>query len=248
MINYVFDGSFEGLLTSVYEAYYCKEPPQKILWSRDLQENLFESYIHIETDHEKSQKVYHSVLKKISYPALQNAYYTYLSEHPDSGTFIYRYLKFGFKVGGKVDQYLTDERVLTVHTLRRKVALENHRLLGLLRFRKLSGDIYYAPIEPDFNIVGLLAPHFVKRLSSQNFVIHDKKRCIGAVFDQNDWYLTDIPNEIGITLDHSELDFQGLWKRFFKSISIEERTHPKLQKSFMPKRYWKYLVEKEAGL
>jgi hypothetical protein len=32
--------------------------------------------------------------------------------------------------------------------------------LGLIRFKRLEDDLYYAQIEPDNNIVGLLAPHF----------------------------------------------------------------------------------------
>jgi len=37
---------------------------------------------------------------------------------------------------------------------------------------------------------------------------------------------------------------QMLWKKYFKSMAIEERKNLKLQQQNMPKKYWKYLVEK----
>nr|WP_315988235.1 DUF4130 domain-containing protein [Desulforamulus aquiferis] len=38
--------------------------------------------------------------------------------------------------------------------------------------------------------------------------------------------------------------YQELWKEYFKSTAIQGRKNPKLQKQFMPTRYWKYLIEK----
>jgi probable DNA metabolism protein len=39
--------------------------------------------------------------------------------------------------------------------------------------------------------------------------------------------------------------FQKLWKAYFKSLTIKERINPKLQRQHLPKRYWKYLTEKQ---
>ena len=40
MIHYIYDGSFEGILTAIYHAYYNKEIPEQILSEDDLQESL----------------------------------------------------------------------------------------------------------------------------------------------------------------------------------------------------------------
>ena len=37
--------------------------------------------------------------------------------------------------------------------------------------------------------------------------------------------------------------YQELWKMFFKKISIKERKNPRCQMQFMPKKYWKDLIE-----
>jgi hypothetical protein len=39
--------------------------------------------------------------------------------------------------------------------------------------------------------------------------------------------------------------FQELWKGYFKAMTIKERINPRLQRQHMPKRFWKYLTEKQ---
>lgn len=243
-ICYVYDGSFEGLLTAVYEAYYLKEKPDSIVSETNYQEDLLVKKIVIQTDCSKSDKVYDSIIKKISYEAFTKVYCVFLSELPEAATMIYEYLKLGWKIGRKVDCCLSDERVLNVHTISKKVSKERHRMLGLIRFKKIKGDMYYAAIEPDYNIVGLLAHHFVRRFNDQYFVIHDVKRNTAAVYNRSEWILSEFTANQIIIWDNDEQNIQSLWKEFFNSIAIKDRVNPRLQKQFMPKRYWKYLIEK----
>jgi probable DNA metabolism protein len=44
--------------------------------------------------------------------------------------------------------------------------------------------------------------------------------------------------------EQEEEFYQTLWKQYFKSIAIEGRINPRLQMQHMPKKYWKYLIEK----
>ena len=41
----------------------------------------------------------------------------------------------------------------------------------------------------------------------------------------------------------SEIAYQELWKLFFKTIAIRERTNSRCQMQFMPKKYWQDLIE-----
>lgn len=244
MLCYIYDGSFDGLLTAIYEAYYRKEVPERILFAEDYQENFLDEKIYIHTDTEKARRVYESIRSKISKRALENIFYTYLSELEDTGIWIYQYLKLGWKMGGGIDDNIADDRVLKIHETRLSIDRERHLMLGLVRFGCLEGNIYYAPIEPKFNIVGLIAPHFVNRLSDQSWIIHDVKRGIGAVYNGEDWIIRDIDINNELRFDKDEFDYQKLWKEYFKTIAIKNRINPKLQKRNMPMRYWRYLVEK----
>ncbi len=247
MVNYIYDSSFEGLLTAIYESYYSDKPPEHILPDRYVQQQLLCENIQIVTCEQKADKVYHAILKKISSYALRHTYYAFLSEKQDISTTLYHYLRLGFKVGKDIDRYLIDENVRCVHDISRKVGFERHRMLGLLRFRQVGTDNYYASFEPDYNITALIAPHFTKRLSDQNWIIHDMKRNIGAIYkkDTKAWIISDMMAYQPIHDISHEKMFQEMWKTYFNSIAIEAKQNAKLQRQFMPQRYWKHLIEKQ---
>jgi probable DNA metabolism protein len=205
---------------------------------------MLTQYVHIEADPEKSDRVYTSIWQKISCEALKNIYHIYLSENPEAGTLIYRYLKLGWKMGCKVDFYLSDDTVFKIMDINRRLEFEVHRLMGFVRFRQVEGGIYYSAISPDNNVVELLAPHFAERLSDQKWIIHDVKRELAALYNMNTWIMSefsaaDIP---GVTKE--ETQYAKLWKEFFNTLAIPSRTNPKLQRQLLPRRYWEYLTEK----
>lgn len=243
MLYYIYDGSFDGLLTAIYDAYYEKNNPAQIIPSNIFIDNFFIEKSAIQTDEIKSRKVHEAIIHKISREALTNIMYAYLSEDENAGIYILEYLRFGFKVGSVVDSYLADDRVHNIHRLVTKVTREKHLLLGLLRFRLLQNNIYYAPIEPHYNIACLMGEHFADRMADQKFVIHDVKRNYGVFYDGIKWFMSPIEINKGIKFHESEAFYQELWKQYFESITIKDRLNPKLQSNFMPKRYWKYLVE-----
>lgn len=205
---------------------------------------LFAQWEKIVTDESKAAKVYAAIEDKISTQALQNTYYAYLSDHPEAGIWIYKYLNFGWKTGSKLDLHLTDERVHRIHCLSQQVKTEKHRLLGLLRFQLLKNHIYYAAIKPDHNVVELIAPHFARRMADQSWIILDLKREIAAVYNRQEWIATTLTAKNVLELEVEEKLYQELWKQYFDSIAITNRLNPRLQKRCMPQRYWKYLVEK----
>ncbi|MBO8137829.1 MAG: TIGR03915 family putative DNA repair protein [Desulfotomaculum sp.] len=245
MLYYIYDGSFQGLLTAVYEAYYRREEPFDITPENNFSGDLFARQVHIKTDGDKAGRVFRAVKEKISPRAIKQVYYVFLSEIMQRETLIYCYLKKGFKLGKDVDLYLTDKTVHEIQKVSQKVGREKHRMLGLIRFRKLVGDIYYAPIEPDYNIVTLVAPHFARRLSDQNWVIHDTRRGSAVLYNKKEWVLAQLDPGREFRLSEEEKDYQQMWRGYFNSASVPGRTNTRLQRQFMPVRYWKYLIEKQ---
>lgn len=240
---YLFDGSFEGLLTCVFEAYSSKERDVSIKNKATYIPSFLDEVKEIETDMGKFERVYLSIPKKISQRAQEIVYRAWLSEDENAPDLIYYFLRIGYKMGGRVTDYLQDQRISKIIDLDRKVGREAHRFLGLLRFKEVAEGIFYAGYEPDYNITILIAPHFVRRLSMQSFIIHDRKRNISAVFDGSELVITDKVPQVGDEKTVEEDEYAALWKAFFKSIAIKERRNPRAQMRFMPKKYWKNLTE-----
>jgi probable DNA metabolism protein len=229
MLTYVYDGSFEGLLTSVFEAFYRKQDPGLVKSRENLQYSLVDEYVQIDTDPGKSDRVYRSILEKISYDALQHVYHVFLSDDEAAGTLIYNYLKLGWKLGSKVDFYLTDGRVLKVHEISQRLEFELHRMLGFIRFRQVEGGIYYAPCKPDNNLVELLAPHFAERLQDQSWIIHDVGRNIAALYNKKTFMISEFSVDDIPGATNEENEYQKLWKEFFNTLAIPSRSNPKLR-------------------
>lgn len=244
MKHYLYDGTFEGLFSVIYETFHQRTVPDRICRIDQDEPNLFAEKINLTTNSAHAAKVEEAIRSKISTDALKHIFYAYLSEMDGAETAIFHYTKLGFQVGARVDRYLSHEWVMKVHRASQKVGKECHLMLGLLRFQKLQSGIYYAPMEPDHNILCLIAPHFKNRLADQNWIIHDLKRNQAAMFNQQEWMILDVPAEVKLTYAEDEELYQALWQGFFDSIAIESRINPILQRQHMPARYWRHLVEK----
>ena len=247
---YNYDGSFYGLLSCIYHIYYERTEPMDITIkdaSLINQDSFLYETINIISSEEKAIKVYTSIIEKISSEALSDVYQAYLSSIEGKELMIYKYIKFGYKVGSKVYAYHYMAEVSNLKKIVKKVTIEVHNFCGFLRF-ELKNNFYYAEYEPDHNITELLLPHFVNRFADQNFIIHDIKRNVAAIFNTKDSFLTSFTAEelAAIKSEAKEDPFQQLWKEYFTNMAIEERKNSRQQKKSMPSRYWKHMLETEA--
>ncbi len=241
---YVTDGSFEGLLTAIHHVYYSQDTVVDILDAFPMQRDFMSRYIGIQTDEEKAHRVYDAIKKKISYQSADLIMRCYLSELPGCHTMILRYVQLGFKVGSKILDMLTNDAVLPVNKAVYKVDRETHRMLGLCRFAKTEAGYYLCCITPDHNILSLITPHFVSRMGDQPFMILDKRRDMASLYSgQGRWFITSAEAAQGAPWSHDEREFQAMWRRYFETIAIENRTNPRCQRNFMPRRYWVNLTE-----
>lgn len=243
---YIYDGTFEGLLTIVYKTLEENQLPLNIIIKGDnWKTNLFEIYEHIETDYNKSNKILKYILKKISDLSLYNAYNTFLSNKDDKEITVLYYLINGFKFGSKIDTLRNLNCVIRVQKYCNSVKKEAHRLKGFLRFKTIKGNILYSEFEPDNDILELIVTHFKRRLRNEKWAIIDIKRKKGAFYNGSKLRILDTSNFNlnNIINDLEEENYQDLWKKFISSVNINERKNLRCQINFMPKRYWKYMSE-----
>lgn len=241
---YLYDGTWNCFLTAVHHYYYDREEVTDIESSLAYSQNLVDEYRAISVDKAKARAVEQAILHKISHESLENLQKCFYSELKGREMWILGYIKLGFKIGAKIDSMLGDQTVLNVLVPARKVGAECHRMLGLLRFELLENNIYYAKIQPDHNIISFISPHFKERFADQNWIIHDTKRKLASLYNTRKMLLTYMDLANIPELHKDEVKFQDLWRNYYKHIAIKSRYNPKLQKQFIPKRYWKNLTEK----
>lgn len=241
-IVYLYDNSFEGFLTCIYKAYYSRENPTYII-TKEEQIDFLVQTIYVDTDYEKSEKVYRAIQDKISYLGLRKVFIVFLSEEKEMGTIILNYLRIAFKMGPQIDDYNIHPAVIGIDKIYKRVSHERHRLLGLARFKELENGIFYSQLEPDYNVVSLLAPHFADRLKNERWIIHDIKRGIAVFYNKKEWVLKSIEEPESFVISESEEEYQDMWREYYKHIAIGNRKNTRQKKAYMPTRYWKHLVE-----
>ena len=82
MILFIYDHTFEGLLTCIFDAYFRKTFPDLLLMEGEPLPLFYNEAIHIATDEEKAGRVWRGLQKKISKHALFSLTCCWLSELP----------------------------------------------------------------------------------------------------------------------------------------------------------------------
>ncbi len=242
-VVYLYDGSFDGLLTAIFESYDHREIPVSIIENLNIQQDFLYTYVTIITNEEKSERVSNSIRKKISNQAWRNLYYTFLSDTSNKGSLCLDYVRAGYHFGAEVDLHLNIGCVNSVQNAAYRVRGEAHQYLGFVRFAELEGGIYYSEIEPKCNVLPVIAPHFIQRLPQTPWMIHDAGRRLCLVYNGRSCYITPTDSAPKIQYSENEVYYRRLWKEFYDTIEIKERHNERCRMTHMPKRLWKHLPE-----
>lgn len=249
MTVYVFDGTMEGLLTSVFEFYERKPGQIKLVAQQHFEPVLLDEVLEIASDDTKSKRVWDGLKKKTGNDWLLRFYKAFLSE--DAATFqqLFNFACYIFDNPQGAEQNFGHPAVIAITQMERSVSRERHRMKAFIRFKETVDGIFYAPIEPDFNVLPLISHFFRNRYADQQWIIYDIKRKYGLYYDLNkveEIVLEQTPDiKTPIDLLHNKEQLYGLlWNDYFKSTNIRARKNMKLHIRHVPKRYWKYLTEK----
>ena len=253
MAEIIYDGTFAGFLTVVFECYAQKLQPINICSETAFQENLFARRLHIETNELKSKRVWQGLLTKLHPRNRELPILTFLSGEAGIEMRLFRFIRRVFESQQRIDTDFADPDVLALKKIERQVMQESMRILQFVRFQQTIDNIYFAAIEPQYDVLPYTINHFRERFADQQWLIYDIKRDYGfyfnlesvteIVFNEKSFSLMD-GKLTGNSVKEEEILYQTLWKSYFKHISIDERNNRKLQMQHMPRRYWKFLPEK----
>lgn len=244
MLIYIYDDTFEGLLTAIYDGFYSKNSSISIhsKYEADIP-LLLGDLIEVAAEKNKFNKVKNAIISKIDFLALKKIYMVYLSNYKDKSMLIFNYLKIAFKLKNNVHNFLNIDVIRLVDDINRRVIFECHNFEGFIRFNCFDEKFLYASIEPDNDIVELLGEHFTKRFPKEHFIIHDISREKALIYNTAFYEIIEMNVAVYEELKLHKDEYTNLWKTYFKSTTIEERKNLRLQRRMMPKRYWKHILE-----
>jgi len=267
MTVYTFDGTMDGLLTAVFDAFALKELPERLrvgerssgmelLKDGDALPLFCDRIYKVCSDEEKARRVWAGLEKRLTREAMKLISVSWLSELRELNTPLFQYICKVFRQGD-ISKNFADPDVLAVTNIARRVMHEQLRMKQFIRFQKAKDGTYLAVVSPDHNVLPIVIDHFQDRFNDQPWLIYDARRHYGYYYQTLPVRVT-FENEAAVPFDLSngKLDadvlssddqlLQDLWRTYFKAICIRERMNPRKQLKDMPRRYWKYMTEKNG--
>lgn len=237
---YLYDGSFEGYLTVIFEAYSFLDELEGIE-EKTFQLSMMQEDISISTDPMKSERVKRSILANFGGKFYYDFRCVFFANRKNREIIAARLLKKMYKKGAGYFHSMDEDAVIFRDTLK-NMEREIHKYLGLVRFDEMEGGILFCQITPYNNVLSFVAAHFQKRMPSEKFIIADLGRNLAYGYAQGRGRLFYYENQL---LRHKKRDdeYAQIWKVFYRHISIEQRWNPKLRQNNMPKKYWKNMTE-----
>ncbi|WP_428331050.1 TIGR03915 family putative DNA repair protein [Mucilaginibacter sp.] len=251
MTRLIYDGTFEGLLTAVFEIYERKLTIVNLQKQDNCSSALFEEVLQVITDADRLSRVLKGLQKKLSAGGIQRLYIAHLAAIENEDNTIISYIRYVFDSDKNIEDDYGNKHVLRVSEIVSMMRREKHRMEAFVRFQKLKDETFYAVIEPDFNVLPLIIKHFKSRYADQKWIIYDKIRNYGIHYDLHDVEFISLafseinkPGDVSTAFSEDEGIYQHLWKNYFTSVNIVSRKNTKLHLRHIPKRYWKHLTEK----
>ena len=268
MLVYTFDRTMDGLLSAVFDAYLRRQQPDALVAEGAPLPLFCEEAWAVTTTDEKALRVWRGLEQRLRREALRLISVSWLSEDRALDTPLFHYIYKVFdgprgSVGGGLN--FADADVLFVTNTARRVLHEQLRMKQFVRFQKARDGTYLGVVAPDNDVLPLVTDHFSDRFGDQPWLIYDARRHYGyyysasadarrgkagavrVTFDDEStlpFSLEDGKLDDGVLSENDKL-FQELWRTYFKAICIRERLNPRKQLGDMPRRYWKYMTEKQ---
>ncbi|OXA71082.1 DNA metabolism protein [Flavobacterium aquidurense] len=252
MTQIIYDGTYEGWVTAVFEIYEYKLKDIVFAQNEASADLLFSTNHIVITDEVKVKRVLSGLQKRLSKNGFQGLYNAFLSETNKVEEIMFRYIQYVLLSPVNVEDDFGNNDVLELRKAIRLTGKEAHRMEAFVRFQLTKDQLYYAIVEPDCNVLPLIENHFKSRYADQRWLIYDAKRKYGIYYDLKSVSTvalqfnteTNSSKFLAEISDEGEELFQDLWRNYFKSVNIESRKNTKLHLQHMPKRYWKNLTEK----
>ena len=239
-IVYYYDGSFDGLLSCVFDSYACRETPIAICPEAEAMPTLFAARA-VQTDTGHARRVLRKVAA-CSPRALELLHKGFLTCLPEKELYLYRLVRKLLADGPGFLRDYSDETLHPVAAAVRRLEGEAHLLKGFVRFSDFGG-VLGGEIEPKNRVLPLLRPHFCARYSGETFLIHDRTHREALLYRPRQWAILPLEELRLEDPGREEREYRRLWRRFYDTVAIQGRENPRCRRSHMPKRYWSTMTE-----
>lgn len=178
----IYDGSFNGFLTTVYRAFDEKIEVSDIQKNTIAQRALFSDSETVFTQMENAKSVWSGIQIK-SHIAIRNIYFAFLSEQPGIEIILYRFIKKLFSPMDMISLNFADELESKIYQLAKIVGKEKKHIETSAKFNLTADGVHVAFIKPYNDILPLISRHYRFQFSNKSWLIYDRKRSYGMYYN-----------------------------------------------------------------
>ncbi len=238
-MHFLFDGSYEGLLTLVFDTYRIKEEIDAVSEYHGADSLLMTCYFP--ADEIKARRISRFLKQSLGDEFVFMVKAAFLSRRESRFRSIVKTIHLSCAMGSSALDLL-DDHVLDFIACQKEARSEAHRFQGLIRFRRMQDGSMLGVFAPRNNVLSLVLPHFMDRFPGERLLLYDENRHLAGLSGQGKIEIIEVdsitPQETG-----DETEMQHLWRVFFNHLAIRERVNPRLQQQHLPKYTWKNLTE-----
>lgn len=238
-----YDGTFNGFLSILL---YLLKNPEKLSHTQVINlrieknlPSLFTRFLNY--PQEEIKRFYFHLKKTLEPDFFKKLFLYYLCDGAKIEIHVARAIFLSTK-DSKIYKNITQEDIVKLYQAEKAYFRERHRFLGLLRFTELPDRTLIAAFRPKYNVLPKLYSHFVKRFPNENFLIFDVLRNLMFLYKNRKGKLLFIDG-LELEINYKVDPFVKLWRDYFDSIAIPERTSLERQKQRLPLRFRKFLPE-----
>ena len=236
---YEYDGTSEGFLTCVYEAFTAKICPQMIVTPETA--TLFHGH-YIETDSLKAEKIEKRLKQRLTKQNFQFISRGFLTNVPDKEVCLLIAIDIALEEKGPLIHHIGNPPIKALYDGIRAMGHEAHLYKGFIRFTIVE-DALYSTIEPKHFVLPSLVYHFLKRYPRETIYIYDKTHKLLLVLEKGKYEYYQVEEAPNLPVSEEEKAIQNQWRTFFNTIAIKERKNYRCQITHMPKRFWGEMTE-----
>lgn len=247
---YVCEDTITGMYSAIYDAWIESRNDEVGIELRgQMNQQLFCEYREVTEASHKAVAVEHLIQKNLGYNCYWDIYHALLSGDSRKAEAVFHVMQEArhMEDSKKVMEHLTNADVAKVFELSRKVGNEAHLFIEFIRFRELQNGVLFSEITPKSRVLTCIGDHFANRFPLENWMIFDKTHKEFLVHQkQCHWVLVageELNQEMTERVSDAEAEYQRLWKGFFQSIGIKERTNPICQRTHLPIHFRRDMTE-----
>ena len=246
--RFLCEDSLDGLFTAIYDAWasHCGHERVEILVQEPENLEFFCRDHRTVPDPDKSERVARTLRRRLGSHGYEILCYAAASCFPDKGTVLYQSV-VRLLTGRSDFRDRRNPHIRRLMDLYRNSFREFDHLRGFLRFRELSGGTLASLIRPKNHLLLFLGSHFQERMPEEAFFICDCGRSLicfhrpgGSCHLASGFSLSE---EMLARYSPDDEPFESLFRVFCRSVSIQERENPALQRQMLPLRFREFMTE-----